>query len=364
MDLSIILSIVAIVVSVITLLLTEFQGPAISLISSPEFEVNDDSIGERMKYFLSQGYIPTWLDLKPSSFVFANHGGKSGTILAVVFEFSPTNEFKSFFARFSSNVGFSTEQVIPSTIKQGDNKTLAISSTVQTIDWKRTALADALDPALKVDDIITKALQTSKANFERFCDFLSGSKKLGTINCTISFTKGRFRTKVMTEPLLKSRPLSNGCNQALISLREFLQKWENSEPTRTMLLNETKQNLQGITRELGDNLNSLNKQVQEQNINESKLRVDAWKQLCNLIDPGLEKIHWFLIRSDIGLEEKLAELYSEINSYNGLIDDTLARGELRTAKHLKIVNEERSKLNPKVQTVLGRLSELYMHYVP
>jgi hypothetical protein len=60
----------------------------------------------------------------------------------------------------------------------------------------------------------------------------------------------------------------------------------------------------------------------------------------------------------------LAGLYQDINGYNSLIDDTLGRGELRTAKHLRIVNEERSKLNLKVQNVVDRLSALYLHYIP
>ena len=51
MDLSLLLSVVALVVSVvlstITLWLTEFRGPNITFLSSPEFEVNDKAFEER-----------------------------------------------------------------------------------------------------------------------------------------------------------------------------------------------------------------------------------------------------------------------------------------------------------------------------
>jgi hypothetical protein len=100
---------------------------------------------------------------------------------------------------------------------------------------------------------------------------LSKSKKLGTIDCAISFTKGRFRTKVVTEHLLRNMPLYNRCNHALVSLAEFLQNWENREPTRTQLLNEIKQDLHSVTRELKDNLVSLNREVQEQHIREESV---------------------------------------------------------------------------------------------
>jgi hypothetical protein len=190
LDLSTILSIIAILVSVvvsgITLLLTQFQGPDISLISSPQFELDYGKMNLSFKELTKQGYLPIWFELKSTSFVFANHGGKSGTILAVDFEFSPTNEFRSFFDRFSSSLSLSTEQAgvstanIPTTIKAGDNEAFVVSSSIYLVEWKKMALAEVLDPTTNVEDLIERAFQRSRKNFENFCDLISKSKTLGT----------------------------------------------------------------------------------------------------------------------------------------------------------------------------------------
>jgi hypothetical protein len=372
MDLSIILPIIAIVVSAITsaiaLLLTQFQGPDISLISSPEFEITDDNMDANLKYGLRMKvFPPAYLDTKPTSFVFANHGGKSGTILSITFDFTPTEELKKFFNTFSMNFTLPGEQLsgspTPVTIEAGDNKTLVAQLGLYFIDWKRTALAEVLNPTSKVDDSITIALLRSRDNFESYCELLSNSKKLGSMSFKISFTKGRFNTKVVTEYLLKNKPLQNRLDDSLSIMKEFLKIWEDLEPKRTQLLNETKGDLEGISQELRDNLNILNRDATEQSIASSRLKVDFWKQLCNVNEPCREKIRWFMIRSDTGLEEELNKLYHDFDNYNSLIDSVFSRGELGKMKRLSVVNDERKRLNMKVTTVLGSLSELYLRYL-
>ncbi len=375
LDLSIILSIIAIVVSVVvsgvTLLLTQFQGPDISLISSSEFEVDDRRTDERFKGLLKQGDISPLLDLKPTSFVFANHGGKSGTILRVDFVFTPTEEFAKFFFGFYPDLSVSTAQEglaspgMPATIVQGDNKVFIASARIHLVDWKKMALAEVLDSTQKIEDLIESAVRKSRKNFESFSDLMSKSKTLGTVNCTISFTKGRFRTKVVTERLVeKNTPLTNDVDTAYFSFNEILQKWENMKPTRTQMLNEAKGDLESITKELKDNLLKLNMEVRGQNLAGSRLSADAWRQLCNESRQYDEKIRWFLIRSESGLEQELTELYSRIDRYNSLIEDVLARGEFRTPKNFTIANEERIKLKSDAQEVGSRLSELYQRRIP
>ena len=79
MDLSLIPSTVAMVVSVsmsiITLLLTEFHGPNISLLNIPKLEVNDETFSTEQ----IQEWTPRWIETKPVPFVFANYGGKAVT---------------------------------------------------------------------------------------------------------------------------------------------------------------------------------------------------------------------------------------------------------------------------------------------
>ena len=180
---------------------------------------------------------------------------------------------------------------------------------------------------------------------------------------TISFTKGRFNTKVVTEYLLRDKSLQNRLDHSLSTMREFLKIWESLEPQKNQLLNETKGDLEGISQELRENLNSLNRDVTEQNIASSRLKADFWKQLCNVNEPYQEKIRWFLIRSDTGLEQELNELYHDIDNYNSLIDGVFSRGKLGKVKRLGVVNDERKQLNMKVAAVMGSLSQLYQRYL-
>lgn len=71
--LSLILSIVAIAISIITLWLTSIRGPDISLLNEPTFQVSDETLNEQQ----IQEYTPRWMSLEQTPFVFANHGGKT-----------------------------------------------------------------------------------------------------------------------------------------------------------------------------------------------------------------------------------------------------------------------------------------------
>jgi hypothetical protein len=369
MDLSTLLSIAAIAVSVITLLLTQFQGPDILLINTPEFEVVEYTMDNRTRTLIRQLYPPSSIDLESASaaFVFANHGGKSGTILGVNFAFSPESEFGKFFDRFSYSLSSPTEQSsvpgasMPTTIEAGGNKAFVASTSIYLVDWKRKALANVLEPGAKIPELIESAALSSRKNFESFCDFLSKSNILGTISCTMRYTKGRFKTRVVTEPI-NNVQVDNKTDTGDF-MREFLQVWDNLQPTNTQLFNEMKADIENITRELNRAILELNVEVTVQNLGQ-RLNFSAWQQLC--MDSGLnsEKIRWFIIRSESGLEQELKELYNSMDAYNSLLDDVAARGELKTAKNFITINEERMKLRTNAQEVVNRLSETYQRLIP
>ena len=357
MDLALILSIVAIVVSVsmsiITLLLTEFRGPNISLLNDPEFEVNDESFAETP----IQDYTPRWFHLKSVPFVFANHGGKSGTILDLKLDFVPHSSFKSFFERFS--LAFE-EPGLPVTIKEGDNQYLKASPYIRTIDWKRIALAEVLDTNLKVDDIVAKALEMSKEKFGRFCDFLDKSQELGKVSYTITLTKGRFRTKVTKEKPFENIAIENHYDGAVSSLRDCLRRWKNLTPTKAELLNEVKRDLEGLIRELKENLIILGRTVGEDILSgASKLRADVWNQLQRIDTVHERKIRWFLINVEEGLKEDLTKLYENTMKYNRSIDELMYLGKIRTQKHFRDINAERENLCSDVEKMWNRLSHLH-----
>lgn len=360
MDLSLVLSIVAIVVSVsmsiITLLLTEFRGPNISLLNAPEFDVSDEYFDETQIL----EYTPRWFKLKPVPFVFTNHGGKSGTIVDLKLDFVPHSSFKGFFERFYSRF---EGLRLPVTIKEGDNQFLKISPTIYTINWKKIALAEVLDRSLKVDDIIEEVLERSKERFRRFCDFLDKSQELGKVSCTITLTKGRFRTKVTKEKLFENITIANQYDKAVSSLRDCLRRWENLRPTKAELLNEVMRGFEQLVGELKGNLLVLANPLSEYDVSHKaqacKLRVDGWNQLRHIRTLHDRKIRWFLIKSEEGLDEDLTKLYKNLVKYNSSIDELMSLGELRTPKHFRSINAERENLRSGVEEMWERLCRLH-----
>jgi transcription elongation factor Elf1 len=360
MSLPILLSFAAIAVSVITLLLTQFQGPDISLVSTPKFEVarNDEGTKTLLKQFLP----PPLLDLEATPFIFANHGGKSGTVVNVDLVFTPQKEFQEFLLTSHCSLSLSTEQLgipgagMPTTIMAGDNKVFIASASLYLVDWKRKNLSEILDPETKIQNLIEQAESRSRIIFESFCDFIRNANTLGTISCSMCYTKGRFRTRVKTK-LLRNISVDNKPDISN-KLREFLRVWDNLQPTSTQLFNEMKADIENITRELNRVILELKVEVTAQNLSQ-RLNFSFWQQLSMESRPYNEKISWFIIRCESGLEQELKELYNGIDAYNSLLDDVNARGDFKSEKDLLKVNEERMKLRTSAQEVVNKLSEIY-----
>ena len=366
-ELSTIISFIGILISIsissITLWLTHFRGPDITLLKIPEFKVNDENLHQNIETHLRQGYIFKWVELEPSTFVFANHGGKSGTITNLDLHFVPHESFASFYESFHRDfsLGKPIDMVRPPlvTIKEGDNQYIEVKSTIYMIDWKDKALAEVLDPNLKLDDIITKALEKSKEKFEEFRNFLEKSQELGRVSCTITLTKGRLSTGIKTEKLLENEPVTINCDKAISSLRNCVHRWESLGSTKVHLLNKMKGDLQNVLRQLKASQKACADRVNEKNIGGSKLQVEAWKRLNDVRDSDDRKIRWFLLRSREGFEQKLTKLYERIAKYNDLIQQAILLGNLRREKDFRLINTEREGLQSEIKNIVEELSELH-----
>jgi len=360
--LSTVLSIVAVIVSVITLWLAELRGPDISLLSDPRFELSDENFVESQ----IRQYTPRWLTLRSVPLVFANYGGKAGTILDLEIDFIPTGLFKSFCERFYFDRVLREKPDSPISsviIEGGDNECLEITLRIVAIEWKEMALAEVLDRNLPFEDMIEKAWESSKDKFRRFCSFLEESSELGKISCTATLTKGRFRTRVARTKLFKDVPVRIHLDGAVPLLRDCLSRWEDQSPTKAELRNELRNDVERLMRELKGHRKTLDIEIGDQNISSSSLRTESWRQI-NQVSPRYErKIRWFLIGYEAGLKEDLTTLYDHIVDYNRSISSLSSRGEFRTPKHFKDVNAARQKLCSSVEEMINRLSSLYSRHI-
>ena len=364
-DPAIIIAFVALIISISTLWLTELRGPDISLVNHPEFTINDTSIGYPYTEHTSS---PKWFRLEPVSFLFANYGGKDGTILDLKVDFAPNNLFKKFLNSFVANSPQFQSQVekssLPITIKEGSNRYLQFSPEILTIDWKEDALAEVLDHKLKVEEIVERALEKSKENFRTFCDFLENHKELGKVKCIVTLTKGRFRTTIQNQLLPQNFVVASECDKSLSSLRECLLKWEDIHATRIQMESMLVQDARDIMRELRENRSILATPITEQYISTAiKLKADTWQRLQNIKNTNEKKIRWFILKMEKGLEEELVQLYESIRKYNNSCDNLMSLGELRTSKNFESINIERENVLNVIHMILIRIDNLQRKFI-
>jgi len=88
---SIIIPIISLVTSLVTLLLTQFNGPDITLLNQPTFQISDKQFAQS-----NLDYIPIHFQSDPVTLIFSNYGGKAGTILDLHLEFHPDKALAEF----------------------------------------------------------------------------------------------------------------------------------------------------------------------------------------------------------------------------------------------------------------------------
>jgi hypothetical protein len=366
LDPALIISLVALGASLITLWLTELRGPNINLVNNPKFMINDSSF----TYLDSSNFTPKWFSCEPVSFLFANYGGKDGTILDLRVDFIPRTSFKAF-NLFSANIQSYSSEVeassLPITIKEGSNRYLKFSPRIETIDWKQRALVEALKPNLKISEIVELALDKSKDNFRSFCDFLNENRELGTVNCFVTFTKGRFNPKLRDQKIHKNFVIKNECKESLTQLRNCLLKWDELSATRAEMEQKLLQDTKELTKEIQNILYNASNVIDEHQVAQNglsrKLLLDNWVRLRNIKDNDEIKIRWFLIKTDSNLEKQLLVFYESALEFNRLLDSLIVLGETRSLKDFIEINVLREKIKENAYKKMDELRDLQRKFV-
>ena len=342
---SIVLSVSALLVSLVTFLYREFTGPDISLLNRPEFRLTDRSFG------VSDEYIPQWFKVADVSLVFANYGRKGGTIIDVKFVFTPDETFKEFLQDFSCWPS-SPDLQLPLTIKDGENVTIKFSPTIQSIDWKKSVLLKSLQDSQNTEQAVDKAIDVGKDKFERFHSFLLENKELGEVCCIVSLTVGRFRTKVEEKKFFDRVRVTVEYKETIDLLRKRLQNWGNLRPTKGGIINELLSIPKDLIAELDTDHSVLGNVIYEKNFSELRLRTEKWEYLSRA---RYDEIQWFLIDREKNLRDDLEKLYERMLDYNNRIQQLSYSGESHTKTDFENLNKKRIELHKSVGEVLETL---------
>lgn len=358
---SFIISILAIVIAAVTLWLTELRGPNITLVNKPEFAITDRSVGFSPE--INYEYTPRYLSFANASFLFSNYGGKDGSIVNLEITFQPISAFKQFNS-FSTTLSYfennSEVTQLPVVIREGTNVSLKATCSIMRSEWKKDALATALNPRKHLETIISDALKDSKSNFRSYCEFLENNQTIGSISCTLTFTKGRFKTKIMKKELISNTPVFNQCKESLLFFRQCLLKWDELAPTYTELENEVLTGIVCLLTEMDSNISNLSISIEDKTLaswSAIKPRIDQWQRLQKITDPE-RKIQWFLIDSDSSLKNALANLYENVKKYNNKIEKMIVSGGYNSSEDYMSINEERERLKQNTVETRHELSEL------
>jgi hypothetical protein len=223
-----------------------------------------------------------------------------------------------------------------------------------------------LNPRLTVDAMVGRALEKSKDSFRDFCEFMENNKELGKANCIITLTEGRFRTKIRNQVIPWNLVVKNQCDKSLVSLRQFLLRWEDLYETKAGLENKLVQDVNALVRELEQNNRTLMNRFDDYEFSikgpSGRLRLDDFQRLKNIREGNDRKIRWFILKTEKGLEEDLNRLYERIKEYNSL-DRLIAREQLRTLKDIERLNAEREQLQKTVAETKERLVVLQRKFI-
>jgi hypothetical protein len=350
---SIIIPIISLVTSVVTLLLTQFNGPDITLLNQPTFQISDKQFAQS-----NPDYTPIHFRSDPVTMIFSNYGGKAGTILDLQLEFHPDKALAEFVdKRYQRH----QQQLIdePLILPDGENEPIEFNTSLRMIDWKKAALVDVLNPTMRISQILEQASEVGQSKYLQFCDVLEKANSLGTVACQVTLTKGRFRTRVVQEHLFENVEVENRLETLVPALRKFVNKWDSLYYTDSQLTHDLRRGVGDVVRENQTNLPILKKLVTEETLNNSQLRTDAWKNLTN---PNLSVndriLRWFLIDSEPKLREQVSTLYHDIEEYNSQINIMLTLGEFRQDSHYENINARRTELIRQIKSVSERLLAL------
>jgi len=193
-----VISVVAIVISFLTLWFTHLRGMRISV--HPEYELPELSANK------FKNDIPISLPVKVNLSVL-NSGNRAGIVKDFDLKFIPESNFERFYrdigGKFFSIKAAETDQSVSTiSIKDQDTKLVTFDGFIN-LDWRiqiRDPLRTIIIESDNLKTLLEEMLKYKKDLLEEFITFLKGNEKLGDLIISYSYTTERIRRKHIVLP--------------------------------------------------------------------------------------------------------------------------------------------------------------------
>ena len=351
LDLTIIFSVSALIVSIFTLWFTHLKGPDIELCKEPEVKIKDWTTDELQKN-LFRNNIPNILNFKCVDLVFVNNGSRSGAITEIKPIFKPNEEFKVFYKDQNIKGSEDYYDVFPISIPEGGNCLVEITGSVSTINWFEDFREKEIKNLTNIRKAVLKSANLNKKTLEQFTIFLKRKPSLGVLNMDMTYLKRKWlKPRVSTRKLAEVEVECN-CEIMTEGISKNLEKWDSQIITNKML-RRLPSEIHSIIYMLDECNNRLESSISPTN---APIIDELGKHLEDLQKKKI--LNNIVFKRENKIIPKLEELNKQIKLFNYKISLVKSLQEEADDKQIKDLNEERILIRNVVQILLSNLKIL------
>jgi len=349
--LTIIISVPALVISLLSLWFSHLKGPDIDLCDVPETELNDWSKQELDQSSLS-GYVPYGLGLKPMQLVFMNSGNRAGAVIQVTPKFEPNAKFETFYRDEWGSVEVNGKG-LPTSIKEGDTCIMKLSYRIDVIDWRQDFRNDEIHDISNFKEAFTKSVELDKSHFSEFVNFLRSGESLGNLRISMTHSARKWSGVRTTTREIAKVEVKNRCKNLPEGLKKKLEMWDSASAVNE-LLRRIPEVPDQLIEKLKENLDRVSRELKRGSFHMLDDLGDYWRRLYEQRRVASR----IVFEREKDLKSQLDELSQEIRAYNSELYLVSAAREDVRSERIETLNQKRQKLQPKIKEALSKVEDL------
>jgi len=324
-DLASIFAAFALSISLLTLWFTHLKGPDIEFSPIKDTQLREWS-SETFENWLSNNYVPRFLDIEAVDLIFFNSGSRTGVISKIEAVFEPSESFKPFYRDIRINVTAAGEQFgkgLPQPIKEGDACIIKLSTNIEIVNWKQEFGHEEIQNMSNLREAIRNSIELDKLDYSNFVGFFKRHDPFGTlrINMTHSTRKG-FRTREIAQTKVENRSKPD----TIEGIERLLKYWDTESAVNSIL-----RNLPSLLNDLIKNLSENMRRIESGTRN-----LDDISSLLNNIKD--RRYGGLVFEREKGIMTQLDEVSKQIRRCNQISEIVSQAGE--TPEQVAVLDEE------------------------